>query len=332
MAQALPVAGRWSDDSFTWTELPRPWPADAWGWSHTDVAVTAQGDLVTALPDGGGLVWVAPDGTASTCPLPVVEAHGLAVVPNAAGDTVWIADNGTKLVAEPQGKYAVNGGGAGQVLHVDRAGALLARLPRPSTPDFQPTAVVLPDGPGGPLWVADGYGSSALHRYSSGGTLELTVTGEGTDLGAFDCPHAMVVDRRGGDPVLYITDRGTNRLVVLDLDGDVVRIVADADLVQPSALAVYDGFLVVGELPGRLTVLDADDQVVGRLGDNMAATVRPGWPNAVTADAVPVPPEDLPVDKLNSPHGVTVDDHGRLIVTEWVMGGRLVALTPISSR
>src|SRR5690349_2978046 len=104
MAQAqVDAVPRWRDDGFRWTELPRPWSVDATGWSYTDVVVTGQGDLVTAHPDGGALVWVAPDGTSSTCSLPVVEAHGLAVVPHDGGDTLWVADNGTKLVAEPAG-------------------------------------------------------------------------------------------------------------------------------------------------------------------------------------------------------------------------------------
>lgn len=326
-------AGQWCDDGVAWTELPRPWPDGALGWSHTDVAVTGDGYLVTAPPEGGGLVWVAPDGTWSACPLPIVDGHGLAVVADPAGDTVWVADNGTKLVAEPQGKYTVNGSGAGQVLHVDRAGTVLGRLPKPHTPafkdkDFMPTAVALADGPGGPIWVADGYGSSALHRYSTTGELQRTVTGEGTQLGAFDCPHAMVVDLRRPDPVLYVTDRGSNRLAVLDLDGSLIRIVSDADLIMPSALAAYDDVLVVAELTGRLTVLDTDDRVVGRLGDNTAATSRPGWPNAISPDGVPVQPDVLRVDRFNSPHGVTVDRDGRLVVTEWVMGGRLLALAP----
>jgi sugar lactone lactonase YvrE len=322
---------RWVDTDFTWTELSPPWPTSALGWSHTDVAVTGQGDLVTAHPDGGALVWISPDGTAVTTTVPIMDAHGLAVSADPVQDTVWLADNGTKLVAEPHGRYTVNGSKSGQVLHVDRTGRVLNRLPRPDgerfrDADYMPTAVLLIEGTHGPVWVADGYGSSVVHRFSNDGRLELSITGEDSGIGAFDCPHAMLLDHRRGNPELYIADRGRNRLVVLDLEGAVVRVVETAELVLPSALVLHGDVLLVAELPGRLTVLDVEDRVIGRLGDNMAATVRPGWPNSVTEDGIAIRPDDLSNTKLNSPHGLVVDAAGRLIVTEWLMGGRLLAI------
>jgi hypothetical protein len=82
--------------------------------------------------------------------------------------------------------------------------------------------------------------------------------------------------------------------------------------------------LYVADLMGRVTVLDADDQLVEHLGADDHVTERTGWPNAIADGRMVRPP--LADGRFNSPHGITVvgDD---VIVTEWLLGGRWVRLS-----
>jgi hypothetical protein len=104
-------------------------------------------------------------------------------------------------------------------------------------------------------------------------------------------------------------------------------VVGEGVLNSPSALAVHGDRLVVGELYARLAVLDADDRLIGYVGDNPEVLARPGWPNRVDENGATVRPA-LEPGKLNSPHGLAVDAGGNLIVAEWLIGGRMARLAP----
>lgn len=308
-----------------WRELPLPWPVSTGGWSHADVAVTPAGELLTCHPDGGALVRVAADGTVTTVPAPITEAHGLTVV----GDRVWVADVGMKFLPDKTGTYGEAGPGEGQVVQLDLDGQLLGRLPYPPTTSaapYLPTSVI--EDESGQVWVADGYGASELHRFDATGDYLGTLTGEESAAGRLDCPHALHLDERSGEPELYVADRARHRLVVFGLDGEFRREVAAGELNLPSAMATLGDLLVVAELHGRVTVLDGNDKVVGRSGADPAAPQRVGWPNGLDVEGRYGRPHDLPPASLNSPHGIVVDAQGRLVVSEWLIGGRL--LSPVA--
>jgi sugar lactone lactonase YvrE len=244
-----------------------------------------------------------------------VEAH--AIVPD--GDHVWIADCAQKLVADEQGEYDVApplAEAVGRVLLVDPSSGETARVL--ATPDdavyaaggsYLPTSVALdPDGRG--LWIADGYGSNLIVLVSADGEVVRRVDG-------LDCPHGIVIDDRGAEPRLYIAERGRHRLVVLDLDGGVVREVTDAGLRAPCSMALdSEGRMFVTELLGRVTALDDRDNVLTRIGDGTAAFGGDGWPN------IPAEP-----NRFVSPHGIAVGNDA-LYVSEWLLGGRWVR-TPL---
>jgi hypothetical protein len=147
-----------------------------------------------------------------------------------------------------------------------------------------------------------------------------------------NCPHAIVIDRRRAEPELYVADRRNARVQVYGLDGTFRRTVSGVDFVSPSALAIWREHLIVAEHRGaRLTVLDRDDRLVEYVGRDDAASRRPGWPNAVSADGRAIAPE-LSTGRFNSPHGVAAADDGTLYVAEWLIGGRLVRLGPSTAR
>ncbi len=185
----------------------------------------------------------------------------------------------------------------------------------------------------GDIWVADGYGSSLVHRFDEQGNVQLTLSGEEGG-GRFLCPHAVFIDRRGGKtPELYIADRENRRVQVYDLKGHYRRTFGEGSLNSPSGFAVLDDMLVVAELYARLAVFDAEDAFVDYIGACQEARTgigwpeRPGWPNALDRGGRVQRADTPPTVQFNSPHSLAVDADGNLYVSEWLIGGRYTKIT-----
>lgn len=70
-------------------------------------------------------------------------------------------------------------------------------------------------GPGGSIFVTDGYGNARVLEYTAGGARVRQWGRPGRRGGEFDLPHAIqVVDR-----VIYVADRENGRLQAFDLRG-----------------------------------------------------------------------------------------------------------------
>ncbi len=299
-------------------------------WAHHDLAVTAD-QRVVGFRSGGDRFWIldADGRLVGEWASDLGEGHGLTIAGPAGAEELWVADPGITFARDAQGVHdAVLSRAHGRVVAFDLDGRRIAELPTPPTPAYadgeayRPTTVVVDDAGDGSVWVADGYGAELVHQLSREGELLRTLSGE-EGAGRFDCPHGLLIDRRRpDDPQLYVTDRGNDRIVVYDLDGTFLRAI-DEGLRAPSGLALRGEQLVVAELEARLTILDRDDRVVERIGDDPQAITRPGWPNALDADGRTVRPELQP-GRCNSPHGLAVDAAGRIYVAEWVLGGRMI--------
>src|SRR3984957_4662640 len=181
-------------------------------------------------------------------------------------------------------------------------GEILSELPTPrrepeSTPGMMgvycPCGTAVDEerfGGSGDVWVADGYGSSLVHRFDKAGRHLSTLSGE-EGSGRFSCPHAVFIARQDGKtPELYIADRSNKRVQVYTLDGRYLRTFGESFLNSPSGFARWGALLVVAELFSRLAVLGPDDNLVGYLGADPNANheqdwpERPGWPNTLTAE------------------------------------------------
>ncbi|MDI9897410.1 hypothetical protein QM797_22050 [Rhodococcus sp. IEGM 1381] len=331
-----------------WADLSAVPGADK-AFAHHGIAFTATGELVgfhagqlVVIDSGGSVVSIAET--------ELTEGHGVTVVREGDRDLVWIADPGFAIACghgagSPKLPPFFGAGldvtrTPGRVVQMTIAGEIVRSLPTPVavTDDapgpyapYAPTAVAVDEtrfGGRGDIWVADGYGSNVVHRFDSAGQHIATLTGsEGA--GRFDCPHSVFVDRRPGkSPELYVTDRGNARIAVYDLEGRFSRLVGEEFLDSPSGIAMWAGALAVVELNGRLTLLGEDDRLVGHVGDNPDAKGRPGWPNALGEGRVAQRPTELVAGRFNSPHAVAVDAHDRLVVAEWVIGGRYSSVTP----
>jgi streptogramin lyase len=302
-------------------------------WAHHDLAVTADGRVI-GFRSGANSFWILDrDGRlAAEWESDLGEGHGLTLVGPPGDEVLWVADPAVTFARDAAGVHdVIFAPGHGRVVAFDLAGNQVAALPTPDLPvygekSYRPTTVEVADD--GSVWVADGYGGELVHKLSPEG--EVVVTLDGTEgAGRFDTPHGVFIDRRRPEvPRLYVTDRGNDRIAIYDLDG-VFQGLVEAEFRAPSGLAASGERLVVAELEARLTILDRDDRVVERIGDDPEAVAREGWPNALDAEGRTVRP-DLRPGRFDAPHGLAVGPEGEIYVAEWVLDGRLVRLDPKS--
>jgi DNA-binding beta-propeller fold protein YncE len=297
-----------------WAEVP----LEPLGWMHSGVAV-ADDLIVVAHPGEPRLLFYNSDGTLQrTAELPgLLEPHGFRV----ASEGLWIDDVGFKR--RVRGAKFETERRAGRVVLVDLGGRLLRELNDPGS-EWSPTSVAVIEETGD-VWVADGYGQDVVHRFDNKGQHIQTLSGE-EGAGRFSCPHGLVVDRRGGGPELYISDRANARIQVYDIEGRFRRAVGVGIVVTPTDMAVVGNELALTDFTqARVTILAKNDQLVEHIGANPKVPEREGWPNARDADGNLVRPR-LETGKFNSPHTLAADSDGNLYVTEWLLGGRLTKL------
>ena len=331
-----------------WADLSAVPKADS-SWAHHGLVITGSGELIgfhagqlVAFDKNGHVLRVVRPG--------LTEGHGITLVREGDEEYLWItdpgfvfeysADDGDEAWAPLFGKGINCNTREPRVVKMTLDGEIRSELPiPPMDPKLSPgimgqycpcSSAVDEErfGGNGDVWVADGYGSSLVHRFDKHGSHLSTLTGEEGG-GRFVCPHAVFIDRRGHKaPELYVADRENKRVQVYDLQGRYLRTFGETFLSSPSGFAQWGDVLVVAELYARLAVLDADDNLVGYIGADPNAKQgqgwpeRPGWPNAL-ADDGHVEAHHLPqTDRFNSPHSVAVDADGNLYVSEWLIGGR----------
>jgi peptidylamidoglycolate lyase len=250
--------------------LLETWSKDLAGYTPQQVAATAHGLYWSKEPEGEFLYWTE----------------------NVAGPK-----DGPKIGA--------------RVYKTDLAGKVLYTLgnvkEESSTAqkfDFvSPTDVAV--APNGDIYVVDGYGSQLVHRFDKNFKLIKTMGGPGKEHGKFNTCHGVWVSTLKKEPEVYIADRANNRVEVYDLELTYKRTLPDFR--KPCCFYQQGGLLYVPELGARVSILDADDRVVARLGDG----------NGIDPKQIRQHP-----DKFATPHALTVDSRGDLYVIEWLDFGR----------
>lgn len=233
-------------------------------------------------------------------------AHGLTLVEEGNEEFLWLTDEHKGVVE----KTALDGTVRQSIDAPEYA----------QREKYAPTWVAVNEvrhGGNGDIWVADGYGSGRVNRYSAAGEFLSSLDGaEGA--GRFACPHGIWFDRRKRPMELYVADRGNRRVQVFDGEGRYLRSFGESFLTSPDCFALDGDTVVIPELLGRVTVVDADDRLLYHLGENekTGKDKAPEWPNAN-----PIVP-----GLFNSPHGAAVDAFGNIFVVEWRIGGRVVKL------
>jgi hypothetical protein len=207
--------------------------------------------------------------------------------------------------------------GLGIVVKTTLDGEELLRITTPPRPDiydadhrFVPTETTV--APDGTILIADGYGQPWVHRYSPDGRYIDSFGGKGSGPGELDNPHGIMLDTRGSEPRILVSDRGNSRLQYFTLDGKHLSFV-DYELRKPCTTIQWRDEIYVPDLYSRLTIFDADDRLVAHLGDRDACWNRPGWPN--------LPKSEWVVGAFSSPHDLHVDGAGNIYVVEWLSEG-----------
>jgi len=172
------------------------------------------------------------------------------------------------------------------------------------------------------FFLTDGYGAFVIHRYDKDGNWKSTFGGAGAGEGKFDTPHGMWVDNRGKEPRVVVCDRAHHTLQFFDINGKYQKTVKGFGL--PANCETYKGLLLVPELHARVSILDADDNVLVRLGDDVArVTGKDG--GGIRNDSN----KWLP-GKFVHPHDACFDADGNIFVAEWVATGRVSKLRKVS--
>lgn len=182
---------------------------------------------------------------------------------------------------------------------------------------FMPTNFAFLDDGG--FLLADGYGSFYIHRYDKDGNWQSCFGGPGDGEGKFNTPHGVWIDRRAGrTPSIVVCDRAHHTLQYFTMDGKYLETLTGYGL--PANIDTWNELMVVPELVARVTLLDAKNQVVARLGDDVDR-IKADNKFAIRGDAKQWQP-----GKFVHPHDACFDKDGNLFVAEWVGTGRITKL------
>lgn len=288
-----------------WLSLPDG--RETLGPMHGDIAVSSAGEIyVSVETQGAGLQVFAPDGRyLRALPQAPADLHGFVIRQTADGEHIY----GVRLRGQSFLKMTL----AGDVVFEIFRDAIPREYWRENR--FSDELGVLLSGvdvaPNGDLYVTDGYSSDFIHRFSPDGRYLATYGGKAPPY-SFNILHKIAMDTRF-DPVRIIaTDRLNNRVVHLGLDGEFLGVVND-ELLLPAAVAIDGDNAIVGELEGRVTILDRNGKVVAHVGTNTEEGIGSNE----------MPPDRWRTGYIVAAHGVATNAEGDLFVAEFNRFGRV---------
>ena len=158
--------------------------------------------------------------------------------------------------------------------------------------------------PNGDIYVVDGYGSQRVSLFDRNFKHLKTIGGRGKEHGQFNTCHGVWVKAiQGREPEVYIADRHNDRIEVFSPELTYKRTLQGVR--NPCCFYQHKEHLYIPDLASRVTILDANDNVLVHLGDGKGRADNKTNPGLFAA-----------------PHALTVDSRGDLYVVEWVDFGR----------
>lgn len=288
-----------------WLKLPEG--RQNLGNMHGDVAVSSAGDVYVSVQDPlAGLQVYAPDG------------KFLRNVPNAPSDF-----HGFVIRQQDDGEFIYGATMRGQtVVKMRLDGGIVMTIGSSSIPDqfkvrnarsgqLSLLLTGLDVAPNGDIYVTDGYASDYIHRFDRTGRYLSSFGGKQAPY-AFNTLHKLAIDSRFQPARLIAVDRANNRVVHMSLTGEFLGVVAK-DLLLPAAVAIHGDNAFIGELTGRVTILDKAGAVVARVGANTDQGVGTNK----------IPPAQWKTGLVLAPHGVALNERGDLFVAEFNSFGRV---------
>src|SRR5579862_2286006 len=231
-----------------WLKLPEGRPA--LGNQHGDVAVSSKGEVYVSVQDPtAGLQVYSPDGTflRNVADAPS-DFHGFVIRRQPDGEFIF----GSRLREQTIVKMTLDG----KVVLTIPASAIPDEFKVRNARSNQLALALtgLDVAPNGDIYVADGYASDYIHRFDKNGKY-LTSFGGKKEPYNFSTLHKLAMDTRFQPVRIIACDRANNRVVHLSLDGQLLGVVAK-DLLLPAAITINGDYAIVGELKGRVTILD----------------------------------------------------------------------------
>jgi DNA-binding beta-propeller fold protein YncE len=300
-----------------WAKLPA-------GWSWPDVVgvacdsrdrvfVFGRGDHPLAIFDRDGKFLSSwGDGL-------FVRPHGIFI---GADDSAWCTDDTDHTVRKftPDGKLLLTLGTSGKPSNTGATSIDYRTIRRAAGPFHYPTNLAL--SPEGDFYIGDGYGNARVHKFSADGLLLFSWGEPGSGPGQFHVPHGIAVDRQG---TVYVADRENSRIQLFTPDGKFVSEWTDVArpcqvFIDPKGMifvaelgfraGMWPGTIAPKDAPGgRLSIFDRHGKLQARWG---------GGSNPCAAG------------DFFAPHGIWVDSHGDIYVTEvvWSGGGKSGIVSP----
>jgi hypothetical protein len=277
------------------------------GNQHGDVAVSSGGDVYVSVQDpAAGLQVYSPDGkflrNVNGAPS---DFHGFVIHKDEGGEFIY----GATLRGQTIVKMTLEGNIVMTIGSASIPDQYKVRNARSNQLALLLTGLDV--APNGDIYVTDGYAGDYIHRFDKTGKYITSFGGKNAPY-SFNTLHKLAIDTRFTPARLIACDRANNRVVHLSLDGQFLGVVAK-DLLLPAAIVIDGDNAIVGELTGRVTVLDKAGAVVSRVGANTEQGVGTNK----------LPPAQWREGFVLSPHGVALNAHGDLFVSEFNAFGRV---------
>ena len=277
------------------------------GNMHGDIAVGKNGDVYVSVGDAKAALQVYGD-----------NGKWKRNVPNAPGDLHG-------FVIKKEGKeefiYGVRVGG-GEVLKMTLQGKTVLKIPASSIPDkfkrkgkggkYFVSLTGADVAENGDIFVTDGYSSDHIHRFDKQGKYLSSFGGKNAPYG-FRTLHKLVIDTRFNPARIIGMDRANNRVVHMSLNGEFMGVV-EKDLLLPACVHIHGDWAVIGELRGRVTILDKKGEIYAQVGGNNKK-------DEIGTNRTP--PTKWREGIVTAPHGITCNSVGDIFVAEWNITGRV---------
>jgi hypothetical protein len=269
------------------------------GNGHGEIAVDSSGKIYVSVQEANAGVQVyGTDGKfIKALPLPQ-SLHGFVIRKDGDGEFLFAAVLGEQ-----------------KVIKCDLDGKVLLTIPTSEFPaDKIGKGLKLTNcdvAPNGDIYVVDGYGQSHIFVFSREGKFKAVFGGPGEPLKLANA-HKIFIDRRFEPARVMICDRGHKRMLHTDLDGKFIGEIA-TEMRNPSSASFHGDLMCVAEIAGNVSVWDKENKRVADLGTAPKLTNTPK-----------IEPKDWQQGVVTSPHGITFDNEGNILETEWNQWGRVL--------